>query len=106
MSQWLVPEIQDSEWELEDVEVASDERPLEMAYGWMVESYSFRHDEKNIELTCNVEAYDEAPGKRAYDVYVYVDEEQEELLNFHSRYWWWNGIRDILANKSNRVVAL
>lgn len=101
-----MPELRDSEWELEYTEVAADEPPHGMAYGWLVEAYKFRHSGRDIELTCNVEAYDESPGKRTYSVYVYVDGEQEELLDYRSRYQWWNGIRDILADRSNKVIAL
>jgi hypothetical protein len=105
--EYLIPELRGSDWELEYVEVDSDEHPHGMAYGWLVESYSFRNDERNISLTCNVEAYNEQPRGRTYSIFVYVDDEQERLLSCRSRHSWWQEIKWILSTEDiNEVIDL
>jgi hypothetical protein len=99
--EYLIPELQDSDWELVCVEVSSDEQPQEMEYGWLVESYWFEHGEQDLELTCNLESYED--GSRDYEVYVYARSEEPFILNFRSRLDWWTGIRNILADRHSEV---
>lgn len=102
---YLVPELHDSEWELECAEVASDEHPHGMAYGWLVESYSFRNNERSVSLACNVKAYDDESRGRTYCILVYVDDEQERLLSCRSRHDWWQEIKWILSSDDiNEVI--
>lgn len=97
----LIPE--DSDWELEYTEVATDEVPQEMSYGWLVEAYEFSHSEEELSLTCNIEAYEN--GGRNYEVYVYAEEEEPLILDFRSRKDWLTGIKQILRDENNEVSA-
>ena len=103
---YLVPELQDSEWELEYVEVASDENPCEMEYGWLIESYEFTNSEEDITLMCNVEAPENHPGLRDYEVYAYFEGGQGWLHSYRSRKDWWNGIRELMRRNPNEVIGL
>lgn len=91
---YLVPELQDSEWELEYVEVAADEQPADMSYGWLVESYFFVHSDEEIGLTCNIE--DHHQYDRKYQIYADEVGGGETIYNFQSRKNWWSGIRRIM----------
>lgn len=95
----LVPD--DSDWELDYVEIGSDEQPDKRGEVWLIESYHFTHDQEDITLYCNVEAYD--MGSRTYDVNVQVRDEDPLILNFSSRREWWTGIKQILADENNEV---
>jgi hypothetical protein len=102
---YLVPELRGSEWELEYAEVDSDEHPHAMAYGWLVEAYVFHHPDRDIRLTCNVEAYEDRPGERNYEMYFYLEEELHFLDSFETRKNWWSGIRQTMR-KNSEVIEL
>lgn len=94
-SKHLIPELKESEWELEYVEVSTSDKPVKMAYGWLVESYWFTHSDRDLQLICNVEDYEDKDKK----YYVSLEEEDEEtsIINFANRFEWWTGIREILS---------
>jgi hypothetical protein len=98
--EYLVPELKESAWELEYVEIGSDEQPEKRGEVWLIESYHFTHGQEDITLYCNLEAQKES---RNYEVNVQVKDEDPLILNFRSRLDWWTGIKQVLKDKDNRV---
>jgi len=102
-SKHLVPELEDSDWEVEYVEVAADEHPQKMEYGWLLESYEFSHENEDITLMCNAEAPENQPGLRDYEVYAYFEGCQGWLHSYRSRKDWWNGIKELMSKNPEEV---
>jgi len=98
---YLVPELQDSDWELDYVELGSDEVPEKRDEVWLIESYHFTHSEKDITLYCNMEVNPD--DSRSHEVNVQVRDEDPLILNFSSRREWWTGIKQILADENSEV---
>jgi hypothetical protein len=93
----LVPELRNSEWTHEFTEVDSDEHPLEMSWGWLIESYEFYHEPTDVRLTANIESDHQNPSAHEYSVYIYVDGEQEDLSSCRCRKAWWQEIKQIMS---------
>jgi hypothetical protein len=103
-SEWLVPELQDSDWYLDYVEVGEDEQPEERHYGYLIESYTFINHEAEISLACNIE--ESRKCIRSYQVYVDELGGGETIYFYQNRKNWWSGIRDLMSMNPNEVVDL
>lgn len=99
----LVPD--DSDWELQYVEVAADEVPEEMEYGYLIEAYVFENSDKEVKLMCNIESPQESQSERKYEVYVYKNGEQGRLLSYRNRGYWCDGIAELMRSKSEGEEA-
>jgi hypothetical protein len=95
----LIPELENSDWEVEHVEVAADEHPQEMEWKYIVESYEFTYPETDIRLVCNVEASKNQSAERKYDMYLYVGYELHFIQSFETRRKWWSGIRKTMREE-------
>jgi len=98
---YLIPELEESDWEHTYTELGSDEQPEKRDEVWLIESYHFTHSTQDVKLYCNMEVNPD--DSRTHEVNVQVRDEDPLILSFESRREWWTGIKQILKDEDNRV---